>query len=557
MSNPQSFRKPAVTLLLVALTLSAGARAPRFYDDDPLWVEPVTQNVTDASRYEPGLMYLTLVNLFGKPGDPILGQRALDLNTVDEVPDSPFYVNRAGHIPLTPEMVARASNTTGGPAPGPWRVVSAKSDGITPGFTIRDSRNDLWFLKFDPPGWPGMATGAEMIAAKLFWAVGYHTVEYYIERLDPANLTIGDEATIQPPGAPERRLRSSDIDWLLKRADRGADGTYRVIASKAAPGRPVGRLRFSGTRPDDPNDLVPAEHRRSLRGYLVFAVWLNHVDAKAINSIAALVNENGRQFIRRYLLDFGSALGSGAIGPREKWEGYETLVERPGEIGKRVASLGFRIAPWRQSDFHEAPALGRLPVDYGSWNPDEWQPRITNAAFRHARADDKFWAAYKLTFIDDDMIRAAIKEGQLGDPEAERILAEAISARRTRILEAYLPAVNPIVTPSIEGGMLTFRNAAVDAGVAPAPKGYKAEWAAFDNATHVSTPLSTTEATGTSLPTATLPAGQDAFVRVDISAIGAPQTNWEAPVSVYFRRTATQWKLVGFERLPNAPRRAN
>ncbi len=61
--------------------------------------------------------------------------------------------------------------------------MSAKSDGVTPGFTIRDSANQLWFVKFDPPGWRAMATGSEIVAAKLFWAAGYHTAEYHIAQL--------------------------------------------------------------------------------------------------------------------------------------------------------------------------------------------------------------------------------------------------------------------------------------------------------------------------------------------------------------------------------------
>ena len=62
-----------------------------------------------------------------------------NINTVDEVPDGPYFVNRAGRMPLTPALVARAANTSDGPAPGKWTVVSAKSDGVTPGFTIRDT----------------------------------------------------------------------------------------------------------------------------------------------------------------------------------------------------------------------------------------------------------------------------------------------------------------------------------------------------------------------------------------------------------------------------------
>src|SRR5688572_2094960 len=176
-----------VLIVTAALCLAANAAGPRFFSDDPIQQEPITQDVTKAVRYEPDLTFQTLEGLFGHPGGRS-DVRAQNVNTVDEVPDGPFYVNRAGKIELTPEIVARASNTSDGPAPGPWTVVSAKSDGITPGFTIRDSAKTLWFIKFDPPGWKGMATGSEVVAAKLFWSVGYHTVEYYIGHLAPSNL---------------------------------------------------------------------------------------------------------------------------------------------------------------------------------------------------------------------------------------------------------------------------------------------------------------------------------------------------------------------------------
>ena len=273
-----------VSLAVITLSvLTLSAQRQRFYPDDPIWREPITQDVKTAVKYEPDLAYQTIENLFWRPGDKVLGQRAKDINTVDEVPDGPYFVNRAGRIPLTPELVARASNTGNGPAPGKWTIVEGKSDGVTPGFTIRDSVNQLWFVKFDPPGWRAMATGSEIVAAKLFWAVGYHTAEYYIGQLDAANLVISKDSKIEPPGEMKRAMTQGDINWLLARADRDADGTYRVILSKGAPGRPIGRIKFHGTRADDPNDVIPHEHRRELRGYYVFAAWLNHVDAKGIN----------------------------------------------------------------------------------------------------------------------------------------------------------------------------------------------------------------------------------------------------------------------------------
>src|SRR4029453_1120008 len=106
---------------------SSRAAPPKFFDDDPIWQEPITQDVKNATRYEPDLMFQSLENLFAKPGDKGLGQRAKKINTIDEVPDGNFFVNRAGRMPLTPAIVARASNVGNGPAPGKWLVVSAKS----------------------------------------------------------------------------------------------------------------------------------------------------------------------------------------------------------------------------------------------------------------------------------------------------------------------------------------------------------------------------------------------------------------------------------------------
>jgi hypothetical protein len=543
------FRAWALLTLVVTLSsLTLGAQTRRFFPDDPIWQEPITQDVKSAARYEPDLAYQTLENLFGSPGDKVLGQRAKNINTVDEVPDGPYFVNRAGRTPLTPALVARAANTSEGPAPGKWTVVSAKSDGVTPGFTIRDSANQLWFIKFDPPGWRAMATGSEIVAAKLFWAAGYHTAEYHIAQLKASDLAIGKDTRITPMGEAERAMNEGDISWLLSRADRDPDGSYRVILSKAAPGRPVGRIRFHGTRADDPNDVIPHEHRRELRGYFVFAAWLNHVDAKGINSLSTLITENGRSFIRHYLLDFGSTLGSAAIGPREGWEGYEPLVEDRGDILKRTLSLGFSVPVWRTQDYFESRAIGRLPRDHSKWNPEQWAPHIFNAAFRHMRPDDTFWAAMKLASINDDMIRAAVAEGRFGDRESEEFLAKAISDRRLRILQTFLPKVNPIVDPVLDrDGRLTFRNAAVDAGVADRAPRYRATWHTFDNNTDKATLVATTEETQGSMVMPAMPASE--YIKVDLAAAGGPEA-WSKPVSVYFRRNSGNWSLVGLERQP-------
>ena len=154
------------------------------------------------------------------------------------------------------------------------------------------------------------------------------------------------------PGA-KRPMRDADLDAILRRAHRGADGSYRAIAARAVPGRPVGGFRYYGTRPDDPNDIVPHEHRRELRALKVFGAWTNLVDMKAGNTLDAVVVENGRSVVRHYLQDVGSTFGTGANGPREYDEGWELLYD--GDLMlKRLVTLGFFIAPWQTVDIRRA-----------------------------------------------------------------------------------------------------------------------------------------------------------------------------------------------------------
>jgi hypothetical protein len=50
-----------------------------------------------------------------------------------------------------------------------------------------------------------------------------------------------------------------------------------------------------------------------------------------------------------------------------------------------------------------------------------------------------------------------------------------------------------------------------------------------------------------------LPTAVDGIVRVDVAAIGGADPSWQVPVSAYFRRNNTGWRLVGFDRLPIKP----
>jgi hypothetical protein len=532
----------------VAGTMLTSAASPKFYADDPVWIEHDTQDASSIKPLEVDLFVDLAANLVA--GQNVLAaRRAANVNTVDEVPDSSWFTNRLGARPMTPQEIAKGPNTTAGPASGAWMITSSKSDGVTPGFTIKDSSGERWFLKFDPPGHRAMATGTEVAVTKLMWALGYHVPENHIAYLQREQLVIGEGAKFTPAGRKPRVMRNSDIDNLLERANREQDGSYRVVASRALPGKPVGRVRFLDTRPDDPNDIVPHQDRRELRAYGVFAAWLNHVDAKAINSLDVLVTENGKSFVRHYLIDFGSALGSGGVGPADYWAGSEYLVQ-PRDVAKQMVSLGFAVPKWRTTPFYEARAIGRLPRNNADFNPDSWKPRVPNQAFLHARADDKFWAASRLAALNTEMIRAAVRTGEFGDAAAEEFLVHALAERRDAIRSAYLAAVNPISAPELDAaGTLTFKNAAVDADVARMPRGYHAAWSTFDNTTRETALIGETSAATPQLQApAGLPRNEGAFLKIDLSAVGAGYAAWSKPVSAYFRLGSSGWSLVGFER---------
>ncbi len=555
----------ASALAIAAASTTLGSAAgQKFYPDDPVWVERDTEDAGSMTSLEVSLFVDLSSNLIRGFG-PAEAARARNVNTVDEVPDSSWFTNRLAHRAITPQEMAVGPNTSSGPAPGAWTITSSKSDGVTPGFTIKDAKGQRWFLKFDPRGYQGMSTGTEVLVTKLMWALGYNVPENHIAYLRREELIVGNTATFTAPGDRKRSMRLSDVDNLLERADRERDGSYRVVASKALEGKPIGRIRFKDTRPDDPNDIVPHEDRRELRAYGVFAAWLNHVDAKAINSLDTLVTENGRSFVRHHLIDFGSALGSGGVGPADAWAGTQYLVE-PKSIGRQMVGFGFRFPEWHTADFYEASSIGRLPRRNASFDPETWKPRIPNQAFTHARADDKFWAAQKLVAMTTDLIRAAVQAGGFDDPESEAFLVTALAERRDAIARAYLPAVNPVADLALDrNGVLTFRNAAVDADVAKAPESYRAVWSTFDNTTGDTVLLGESKGRTTILTAPDVPLGngvdntgicctRERFIKVEVSAVSAAHPSWAKPVDAYFRYGATGWTQVGFERLPESPR---
>lgn len=541
----------AMTALVVASMFIATGRSaePRFYPDDPLWRDD--DRAFDASKLEEvedRNSYDFLVNTTKKLGER-RDVRALNVNTVDEVPDSSWFTNRIGRQSLTPADVAKGPDRLERLSLDGWVVSGGKGSGVQPGFRMTDPSGQLYQIEVDPPSNPEMASGVEIIGTAFYHAMGYHVVEVYLGDLDPAKIVISDKATMRDPlNGKRRRLTRRDIDIVLESAAQKPDGRYRVIVSRFAAGKPLGNFRYYDTRPDDPNDIVAHEHRRELRGARVFGAWLNHDDSRGVNSLNMLETTEGKASVKHYMFDFGSILGSGTVFPQRHRAGNEYIFEsKPGWL--TLATLGLYIRPWMTIPYPRVPAsVGR--IEAARFDPERWKPEYPNPAFANMRPDDAFWAARIVSRFTDAHVRAVVEKAQYSDPRATDYLTQTIITRRDKVAATWLNVVNPVVNPALQSdGTLTFENAAVAARAADPGEDYTLQWFRFDNAvnqaTNVGEPQNVQELRAR-VPEGLLTSGE--YVGVTIAGRHAKHPGWTIPARFYFRRSNAGWMLVGVER---------
>jgi len=154
----------------------ASASAEKFFQDDPVWKDRDQLPIAKPREIEISQIYDLSYNTFKNP-DVKKDNGAENVNTLGEVPDSSWFTNRSEHFPSMDEILKGANKGTGPDMTGRWTIVHAKTQGITPGFTIQDQRGDTYFIKFDPLKNPQLATSAEIICTKFFYAFGYNVPE--------------------------------------------------------------------------------------------------------------------------------------------------------------------------------------------------------------------------------------------------------------------------------------------------------------------------------------------------------------------------------------------
>lgn len=359
-------------------------------------------------------------------GRAVLGDPAWNLRPDGSVPAGSFYTNRQ-IASLSPAELIRGP-CTGPPPKPPFVIKNFRHRGKRPSFLGTDQTGRTFLFKCDHADWPELATSAEIIATRIFWALGYHV---------PANYLV--------------RIQTTGCGQL--------DGR-RAVASLLVPGKVVGHWKFDWFR-----------FRREMRALRLICAWINDVDRTAGNNIVAV--HDGRATY--YLLDFDSALGSWQGLPKPPWRGNRYVWDVQWQL-LGLLSLGLARPAYDPAQPVISPAVGRFDANF---DPRRWRSQLPNTAFDRLSPDDAHWIARKIAALSKTQLEAIVSAAKFTNPADSRYIIKTLLARRKRILKVWSPtqansrSCAAIALPTSPGttGMSTADSATACSASAAQPSG--------------------------------------------------------------------------------------
>src|ERR1700735_118885 len=508
--------------------------AQQFLPDDPLTRTPEVAAVSKTKVQDINALYDFAHNSIHYKSP--MATESLGVNTLGEVSDSGWFTNRDVSS-LSIEALKKGARVHGAPQP-PYTVVAAKTEGVSTGFRLRDARGRLFFVKADPPSNPEMATAADVMGALFLYAAGYNVPENYILVGRPEEFRLSEKATVKLISGKDRRLTASKLREILDRIPREPDGSIRLMASLALPPKIAGPFRYAGVRSDDPNDLVPHQKRRDLRGLAVLFAWLNHTDAKGENSLDTVEGEGENARFVHHLLDFGDSFGSDSDIAKNPRHGQEYMILPM--TWSRMYSLGLHSAAWETVHYpQQMKAVGNFTA--AAFDPLTWKANYPNPAFLEMTPLDGYWGAKRVMAFRDAQIRAIIEEGRFQDPKVVDYISRVLESRRDAIGRAWFRQVLPLEGFRIVDDHLAFDDLAVQYGFS-SPSRYQLSWFVWHNEAHQKEDASTPESS--LLPDTFKSLGAGSYIGCRIALEHADKRS----ITVYFRREGDSWKLVGISR---------
>lgn len=467
--------------MLVSCTLMFGAcnnDIRRFPLAEPMWVdaddfrvfEPIPEEYFSPFAWDGAdqMLFRPMSRFFQV--DP--AGEAVNVNAMDEVPDSSWFTNRTSRAQMSIEDTLRGACTEEPLNPtGPWTITNAKPNGANPGFIIEDAEGRRFLLKFDSVDQPERATAADRMGSLMYYAAGFYVPCNGVVYFERDILQIDDEATSRVEGE-EVPMTWDILEPAFEKGEtaRHPDGRYRAAFSQFLPGRPIGPWRYEGTRGDDPNDVVNHEDRRELRGAYILAAWINHFDSREQNTLAIWMSEDDTDagYVRHNYIDFGDSFGS-----LWSWDAISRRLGHASYFDMRFlledfATLGLISRPWNDQEYGPSgTTLGYFTTE--NLDPGRYRPGYPNPAFDKASIRDKAWMARILADITPAQVSAIVDSAEIQNQVTHDQLDEVLLGRRMRLLDYWLrpvsPLTQPVLQPTDTGARVCLRDLAVSSGV--------------------------------------------------------------------------------------------
>ncbi|HTV21450.1 MAG TPA: hypothetical protein VMG12_22335 [Polyangiaceae bacterium] len=443
--------------------LACGGAPARFPVSEPLWrdpddapfgpappeyVSPMVWDVGDQSVFYP----LARVFALDRAGESV------NVNALDEVPDSSWFQNRIGLHGMSPAATALGpcDPGAGGPAsdgpPRPWLVTGAKPNGANPGFIIKDASGKRHLVKFDGLVQGPRATAADVVVSKLYHAAGYGVPCNRVVFFERDDVSISEGAKAETATGDEEPLTQQHLDAVFAKAQRLPDGRLRASTSLFLSGKPIGPFTYQGTLDADPNDVIPHQDRRELRGMRLLAAWTQHFDAREQNTLSMWIATGEDQgFVRHGIIDFGDCFGSiwepPTLGRRLGFSHYFDLSETLSDW----LTFGLRERPWDSARFgRSGKVFGYYAVE--NFEAEDWKAGYPNPAFSRMSERDGAWMARIIAQFSDAHLRELVSVARLEDAGLDAELFRLLGGRRDRVLERYLTRLSPLASPTLRRG---------------------------------------------------------------------------------------------------------
>jgi hypothetical protein len=432
-----------------------------------MWQDTDLRSVSRVPAARPApLIWDGADNLFFRPLSEtlgvVVGRESVNVNSVDEVPDSAWFTNRIGVRPMSLEEVVLGACTPSllldgvGAADGSWVIDKGKGDGSTDGFRVTIPEKGRYLFKADDEDAPEHASAAQTIGSRVLYAAGYFTSCEQVVTFRPSVLKLKPGLRWKHNFGDEVAFDQATLDRVLDHCPK-RDGLVRMAASAWLPGSPLGGFRYEGTRADDPNDVVPHEDRRDLRGLRVLDAWLDRFDERRGNTFDAWIADgpgspdSSPGHVIHNHLDTSEALGSEwNWDPITRRLGYSYVLDW-GDIATDFVFFGARTRTW--DTVQRRPGKEKFVYfNVDDFVPDQWKNEYPVAPFSRMTESDGAWMARILARFTPDVVDAIVRTARFGDAGDAAYVSDVLEGRLYKILERYLTRLSSVSDLHLEPG---------------------------------------------------------------------------------------------------------